>query len=510
MRLLTRFSALLVVLALIAAACGDSSVDDAAPDTSDSSGSDSSGSDSESDESGDSGEGDADGDAMEDSDGDEDADADAPATESAPIIRPDFGPAPDVPDEYDPALTGAFNEMFTEEALTSSTFALDQRENLDVIAASGDPRAAWLIGDLLRFMNPAGADGALLAAAEGSTGIDIDDFNPWGGLLDHLIAWDTPAPPDYLTHKRTLFSAVADAWTPFFDDNATDLVDYRHWSWGGVRIDDRAYDQTDQQCNCIPAADNPDVTDVAGGDWYDDDRVVFGVEINGETRAYPRNIMEIREMVNDTLGGRDFAMPYCTLCGSAQVFFTDEVPDGVERPILRTSGLLSRSNKVMYDVRTQSVFDTFLGIAVTGPLAEQGIELEQAAVVTTTWGEWKQAHPDTTILDESLALGRDSDLLNTRDADGPIFPIGDVDPRLAVQEPVLGVIAESGTPVAFPVEAARSRLLDGETVEFENITIDLASGGIRAIDADGNELGSHQAFWFAWSQFHGDTEVWGI
>ena len=53
-----------------------------------------------------------------------------------------------------------------------------------------------------------------------------------------------------------------------------------------------------------------------------------------------------------------------------QAYFTDEVPDGVDRPVLRTSGLLIRSNKVMYDIQTYSVFDTFLGTAVTGPRAE--------------------------------------------------------------------------------------------------------------------------------------------
>ncbi len=498
MRQFTKILAFLLTIAVLAAACGGSSADeDSAPAPSE-----------------------ADSSEVEDADGEETADdteteagsetSDSTESESAPNDRPDFGPAPEVPAEYDPALVAAFNEMFTEEALTSPTFASDQQQNLETIAASEDPRAAWLIADILRFINRGGGLQNLIDAAQGSTGADIDNLSPWGDLADHLIAWDTPAPPDYLTHKRTLFSVVSESWEPFFDDNANELVDYRYWSWGGVRIDDRAYDQTDEQCNCIPAADNPEVTDAAGGDWYEDDRIVFGVEINGEARAYPRNIMEIREMVNDTLGGRDFAMPYCTLCGSAQVFYTDEVPDGVERPILRTSGLLSRSNKVMYDIRTQSVFDTFLGIALTGPLSEQGIELNQAPVITTTWGEWKQEHPDTTILDESLALGRDSDLLNTRDADGPIFPIGNVDPRLAVQEPVLGVVAESGTPVAFPVDAARSSLLDGETVEFENITIELASGGIQAVDADGNELGSHQAFWFAWSQFHETTEVWGL
>ena len=109
--------------------------------------------------------------------------------------------------------------------------------------------------------------------------------------------------------------------------------------------------------------------------------------VNGESRAYPKNIMEVHEMVNDTLGGRRIGMPYCTLCGSAQAFFTDVVPDGFENPVLRTSGLLSRSNKVMYDLVTMSMFDTFLGTALTGPLHEAGFVLEPLTVVTSTWAD---------------------------------------------------------------------------------------------------------------------------
>ena len=38
-------------------------------------------------------------------------------------------------------------------------------------------------------------------------------------------------------------------------------------------------------------------------------------------------------MINDTLGGRDLGIPYCTLCGAAQAYFTDDVPEGVKRPV---------------------------------------------------------------------------------------------------------------------------------------------------------------------------------
>ena len=273
-------------------------------------------------------------------------------------------------------------------------------------------------------------------------------------------------------------------------------------------MDDRAFGQTDEPCRCIPAADNPEVSTAAEATWLEDDDIVFGIEVNGEYRAYPRRIMEVREMVNDTLGGRDLGIPYCTLCGAAQAYFTDRLPDGIERPVLRTSGLLIRSNKVMFDLNTFSVFDTFLGRAVTGPLAERGLVLEQASVVTTDWGSWRAAHPETTVLVEDLALGRDFDFRNGRDANGPIFPVGDVDPRLPVHEDVIGVVAASGTPVAFQRSAAMVALARGEESAFENVRLRLEAGGIRAVDADGRDLGSHQAFWFAWSQFHPGTALW--
>ena len=220
--------------------------------------------------------------------------------------------------------------------------------------------------------------------------------------------------------------------------------------------------------------------------------------------------MEVREMVNDTLGGRDLGIPYCTLCGAAQAYFTDELPEGVERPVLRTSGLLIRSNKVMYDITTHSVFDTFRGNAVTGPLAEKGMQLKQAGVITTTWGSWKKAHPETTVLVEALALGRDFDFRNNRDANGPIFPIGNVDPRLPVHEDIVGVVTADGKPIAFQRSEVILALTKGNPVEYENIHLKLEGSGVKAVDKDGKDLGGHQAFWFAWSQFYPETTLWPL
>jgi hypothetical protein len=389
--------------------------------------------------------------------------------------------------------------------MSEGTWGRDQEIALREIADSGDPRLVWLISDLMRFVSDPSMNAELTNVASHLLGKKIGSNNSWGIITDHLIAWDIPAPTNYLEAKRAIFTSVFSGWDEIFVEGD---VDWRLVSWGGVLIDNRAHDATDEPCNCIPAADNPQVTSAEDAKWLDDDDTVFGIEVNGEFRAYPRQIMEVREMVNDTLGGRDLGIPYCTLCGAAQAYFTDGMPIGVKRPILRTSGLLSRSNKVMYDLNTYSVFDTFIGDALTGPLAKRNIKLKQASVVTTDWGTWKTAHPDTTVLAEALALGRDPDFRNGRDADGPIFPVGDVDPRLPVHEDIIGLLTASGQPIAFQRSAALVALRKGSKISVGNVRLELDAGGIKAVDADGEDVGSHQAFWFAWSQFHPETRLW--
>ncbi|MEP4249010.1 DUF3179 domain-containing (seleno)protein [Tateyamaria sp.] len=430
------------------------------------------------------------------------------AQDAAPLpdyVIEEFGAPPEIPTgPLSNAMQFALRVAFVD-SVSLGTWDENQNLALAEISKSKDPRIAWLISDMLRFASSQQLNERLTNTASDLLGKGFRFENSWGVVTDHLMAWDIPAPPDYLSYKREIYTNIVPGWDQIFVEGD---LDWRVVSWGGVLIDERPHDKTDDACNCIPAADNPEVTSAQDATWLDDDDIVFGVEVNGEYRAYPRQIMEVREMVNDTLGGRDLGIPYCTLCGAAQAYFTDDVPEGVDRPILRTSGLLSRSNKVMYDLNTYSVFDTFLGHAVTGPLAEKGVQLKQATVITTDWGTWKKEHPETTVLLERYALGRDPDFRNGRDANGPIFPVGDVDPRLSVHEDVIGVVTASGKPVAFQRSTAVAALIRGDSIEVENVRLELDAGGVRAVDIDGTDLGSHQSFWFAWSQFHPDTELW--
>lgn len=386
---------------------------------------------------------------------------------------------------------------------TSEPDALD----LDAVArlgSSGDPRAAWVVADALRFIQVGPAAGALVDALNEVLELDLDPFAPlaWVEATDRLIAWDIPAPDDLAALKERLYGQTSTAWAPLFVDPAPG-IDLRYVSWGGVLPDDRPLDDTTACAGCIPSLDHPAVTDARGGEWLQDQRIVFGVVVDGEARAYPRFMMETHELVNDTLGGREIAVPYCTLCGAAQAFLVEV---GDERRVLRTSGLLHRSNKIMYDLTSDTFYDTFAGRAIAGP--HKGEVLEQIPVVTSTWGAWKEAHPGTTIVASDGGIGFDypEDPLGGRNLDGPIFPVGTVDGRLSPEALVLGVRI-GDRAVAFPVRETRAAIEAGEAVRVDDVEVVLDGSGLIALDG-GEPVGSHEAFWFAWSQFNPGTAVW--
>ena len=375
------------------------------------------------------------------------------------------------------------------------------------IGQGGDARMAWYLNDLIRLVNSRAAAQDVISAFEQLTKAPLpgDSFTAMG---DRLLAWDLPAPPGYREMKRDLFLLIEPRWQPFFDD-AQSAIDWRQIGWGGVLIDDRPDATQGQVCDrgCIPALDQPKTTPASQGSWYPDNAIVFGLVINGEARAYPKNMMEVHEMVNDTLGGRQIGMPYCTLCRSVQAYYTDRA--GSFKPLLRTSGLLSRSNKFMYDLRTFSAVDTFTGRAISGPLLRANVVLPQATVVVASWAAWRKAYPNTTILAEDGGAGQSypANPLRGRDDQGPIFPVGPVDPRLGVHDMVLGVVAPDGRPIAFSRVAVQLALNAGEAVRLGGVTVRADADGLRAFVGD-TEVPSHEAFWFAWSQFRPGTLLW--
>ena len=73
---------------------------------------------------------------------------------------------------------------------------------------------------------------------------------------------------------------------------------------------------------------------------------------------------------------------------------------------------------------------------------------------------------------------------------------------------MLGVITPDGTALAFSVEEATRALDDGEDVQLAGVRVITDGAGLGAETLDGIPIASHEAFWFAWSQFHPGTLLW--
>lgn len=377
------------------------------------------------------------------------------------------------------------------------------------LATVEDPRAGWVMVDMGQFVFRGEAVDGLVDAAGGLADQDFTVRTWWKGLGDHLITTDVPAPPGYLDHKREIYGAADTTFLRLLADDAA--VDWRHVSFGGVLADNRPYG-SDETCFCIAALDEPPVVSAEEASWYPDHRAVFGVEVDGEYRAYPINVMEAHELVNDVLGGRPISLTYCTLCRSAVAYLLDDLPAGVEQPVLRTSGLLQRSNKLVFDRTTSSLIDQFTGEALSGPLAEAEVVLPRVTVVTSRWDEWRAAHPDTTFMDgkSNNAADYPFDTLLDRDGAGPIFPVGTFDDELRSVQRVVGTLSAEvdGVTVAFSLDDLRAATERGDTVTHLGVTAVPEGSGYRLVDGDGRDLQSSEASWFAWIQRFPDTDLW--
>jgi hypothetical protein len=280
--------------------------------------------------------------------------------------------------------------------------------------------------------------------------------------------------------------------------------------------------------------------------YLDDDNIVFGLEVNGDARAYPKRILAWHEMFVDAVGGVPVAGVYCTLCGSMVLYETTH--EGVEHQ-LGTSGFLYRSNKLMYDRTTQSLWSTLLGEPVIGPLADRDIALTRGYVVTTTWGAWRKRHPQTQVL--SLDTGHDRDYSEGaayRDyfaTDQLMFEVPKRDRRLRNKAEVLALTFPERSEETLAISAAflnKNRIYADSVADLSFVVLTDESGASRVYETQGRvfkrwdsvqiatdrngvkwtlhedrlesaagdrlaRLPAHRAFWFGWYAAYPDTRL---
>jgi len=252
--------------------------------------------------------------------------------------------------------------------------------------------------------------------------------------------------PQFDVYLSALFGNMDPGFKDFIYPRMKHTIRLEEIVWGGVSARDG-----------IPPIDYPTLISAKQATYLSDGESVFGVVINGDVRAYPYRIMDWHEMLNDTVGGQPVSLAYCTLCGSGILFKTDQRGTAPHFQF-GSSGLLYRSNKLMFDRGTNSLWNQFTGQPVVGTLAESDIRLETLPLVTTTWGKWRAQHPDTKVLDVNTGFERDYEpgkpygkYFNSR---ALMFPTLTKDRQLKQKSEVFG-LRLSGFNRAWPLKSFR-------------------------------------------------------
>lgn len=293
----------------------------------------------------------------------------------------------------------------------------------------------------------------------------------------------------------------------------------------------------------IPSIDNPKFIS-ANDARLEDFELVLGLEINGDVRAYPLNILVWHEIVNDNVGGEPVAVTYCPLCFTNQVFKRTIDGQVVE---FGTSGKLYNSNLVMYDRTSETLWSQALGQAIAGDHA--GRKLERIPFDVAYWKEWKALYPESQVLSQDTGFGRPygadpyGDYYTSPDI---WFPVSHRDDRLGPKEIVVG-LENDGTYRAYSLQQveddhvindvinsrsialvslhpfmarAYDRTVDGQTLEFQhdNGKIVDQTGSVWNFDGEAIEgerkgekltrLSFDEGFWFEWAAFHPETELY--
>ena len=416
-------------------------------------------------------------------------------------------------------------EDFPVEAIHTGLLGGDPSIFFDALIMTVERGMTDLVPSLIFAMRFSGAPDVYFdAAIQSLTGEERAGWFDW-------MLWQEANPqvkphPDYARFKREMFLRLDPSWDVFLgeDDIAGMTIRFEEVTWGGVGKDG------------IPSLDNPRLIAPEEAIYLREDDLVFGVAINGDVRAYPLRIMGWHEMFNEVIGGVPVALAYCTLCGSG-ILFETQLPDRAEPLIFGSSGFLYRSNKLMFDRQTHSLWNQFTGKPVSGDLVDSGIELKQRPVVITDWANWWATNPDTKVLDVETGFLRDygsgvvyQDYFASKDL---MFPVATDETRLAQKDYVFGIRTAGGAK-AWPLKAFKGGRVINDQVGFQNVVLvgDATGRTVRAYDrgdltfsadltADGAtwiqsedaltapdgrtapRIAGHVAYWFAWDGYLG-------
>lgn len=570
---------------------------------------------------------------------------------------------PTIAQDYDTA-----NYRKTMIQMIGATFDAVRNRGIELsvfnaVAESGDTLYIAPLIDLMYFARNDEISTEINQTLSMLTGESMD----WRGYFEWAGENDIPLPPSYDEFKGQFLSTFVDPeFMRFFPAGVgeTATINLVEPVWGGVVVDG-----IPSLVNAKQISPNEAITE---GYQFEDfcrnsdcsypaeDELVFGVSINGDSRAYPLRLLNWHEMFNDVIGsaplfdapdgeqvcdfraptpflalgksgddwvfiagdsagcpregwlqidqlewidfdgdwdaiqaelpdldagddqladgiagrvsGKPVMLAYCTLCG-AGVLYDVTIPDlsytnlndeqvemGDTVLEFSSSGLLMRSNKLMYDRNTDTIWNAITGEPAFGVLATSGVVLDILPIVVTDWSSWLEQHPDTSVLSMNTGFRRNytngaayNDYFNSTDL---MFPSWQQDTSIADNKDMVFALRLNGVNKAYPLESIIPERIINDTVGTTDVVIvadatpdrdffEPGGAAVRAFERKGymftagdddrtlisddgrnwqiteealiaddgetlDRIGGHLAFWFGWFGFYPDTLVYGV
>lgn len=130
----------------------------------------------------------------------------------------------------------------------------------------------------------------------------------------------------------------------------------------------------------------------------DSNRLVLGVSVNGEAKAYPIRFLGYHHHIQDTVGGKPIMVTYCTVCRTGRIF--EPIVNG-KKEKFRLVGM-DHFNAMLEDATTKSWWRQVTGEAIAGKL--KGQQLPEVFSTQTSLAEWLQLNPSSLIMQEDPAF----------------------------------------------------------------------------------------------------------
>ena len=308
--------------------------------------------------------------------------------------------------------------------------------------------------------------------------------------------------------------------------------------------------------DAIPSLIEPEMVTLSepGASYLEDSDRVLGVIIDGSPRAYPHPIMDHHEMVTDRVGSTVLTTTFCPLTGSGVVV---DPHLGGERLDLGVSGLLFANNLVYYDRTSGDVFGPQLSFEGTCSRFKE-VTLDLHPLVETSWGRWRQLHPNTVVISSDTGFNRNylqspyeaykenDDLgfdmpvddsrpikerilgIRTSENGGIGYPFGELETAMGDRGTLHETVGGESTVIFWEAEAGGTAIaflasVEGQALTFEaepdGTWTDNETGSVWTLDGRatsgplaGSQLEARRdafvAYWFAWRHFQPDSETW--